>query len=249
MVSLRHSRRTASTTLPLGMIPVLGLRIRPALNSLSAWRCSSVVEHPAHTRYVGSSNLPSAIHRPAAAFAATQHAADAVALQAQTDLVTAYNDAKNSPTTSDLTGKDLGGKNLTPGVYSFSSSAQLTGPLTLSGNGVFIFKNASARRQTSDTAGRPDGSTCTRQISRPSTSCSWVTTLVAASTTIESRISSGQVELETDRRHLGRRGVSQAVAAVRVGTWAQVLCAGTSGCRVDVMRTGGQADAWPPWSA
>ena len=99
-----------------------------------------MVEHPAHTRYVGSSNLPSAIHRPAAAFAATQHAADAVALQAQTDLVTAYNDAKNSPTTSDLTGKDLGGKNLTPGVYSFSSSAQLTGPLTLSGNGVFIFK-------------------------------------------------------------------------------------------------------------
>ena len=99
-----------------------------------------MVEHPAHTRYVGSSNLPSAIHRPAAAFAATQHAADAVALQAQTDLVTAYNDAKNSPTTSDLTGKDLGGMNLTPGVYSFSSSAQLTGPLTLSGNGVFIFK-------------------------------------------------------------------------------------------------------------
>ena len=99
-----------------------------------------MVEHPAHTRYVGSSNLPSAIHRPAAAFAATQHAADAVALQAQTDLVTAYNDAKNSPTTSNLTGKDLGGKNLTPGVYSFSSSAQLTGPLTLSGNGVFIFK-------------------------------------------------------------------------------------------------------------
>lgn len=27
-----------------------------------------------------------------------------------------------------------------PGVYTFSSSAQLTGPLTLSGNGVFIFR-------------------------------------------------------------------------------------------------------------
>jgi len=69
-----------------------------------------------------------------------QHVTDAVALQAQNDLVTAYNDAANAPTTSDLTGKDLGGKNLTPGVYKFSSSAQLTGPLTLSGNGVFIFK-------------------------------------------------------------------------------------------------------------
>jgi Ice-binding-like len=69
-----------------------------------------------------------------------QHVTDAVALQAQNDLVTAYNDAANAPTTSDLTGKDLGGMNLTPGVYTFSSSAQLTGPLTLSGNGVFIFK-------------------------------------------------------------------------------------------------------------
>jgi type VI secretion system secreted protein VgrG len=70
----------------------------------------------------------------------TQHTADAVALQAQTDLVTAYTDAATSPSTSDLTGQDLGGKNLTPGVYTFSSSAQLTGPLTLSGNGVFIFQ-------------------------------------------------------------------------------------------------------------
>jgi Ice-binding-like len=69
-----------------------------------------------------------------------KHAADAVALQAQNDLVIAYNDAATAPTTSDLTGQDLGGKNLTPGVYTFSSSAQLTGPLTLSGKGVFIFK-------------------------------------------------------------------------------------------------------------
>ena len=77
---------------------------------------------------------------PPGSVTGTQHITDAVALQAQNDLVTAYTDAANAPTTSDLTGKDLGGKNLTPGVYSFSSSAQLTGPLTLSGNGVFIFK-------------------------------------------------------------------------------------------------------------
>jgi type VI secretion system secreted protein VgrG len=70
----------------------------------------------------------------------TQHAADGVALQAKNDLVTAYNDAASAPRTRDLTGQDLGNKNLTPGVYTFSSSAQLTGPLTLSGNGVFIFR-------------------------------------------------------------------------------------------------------------
>ena len=77
---------------------------------------------------------------PPGSVTGTQHTADAVALQAKNDLVTAYTDAANAPTTSDLTGKDLGGMNLTPGVYTFSSSAQLTGPLTLSGNGVFIFK-------------------------------------------------------------------------------------------------------------
>jgi hypothetical protein len=69
-----------------------------------------------------------------------KHVHDAVALRAKNDLKTAYTDAANAPTTSDLTGKNLGGKNLVPGVYKFSSSAQLTGVLTLSGKGVFIFK-------------------------------------------------------------------------------------------------------------
>src|ERR1700694_1088312 len=72
-----------------------------------------------------------------------KHVHDAVALKAKNDLVTAYNDAANAPTTSALTGKNLGGKNLIPGVYTFSSSAQLTGTLTLSGNGVFIFRTGS----------------------------------------------------------------------------------------------------------
>lgn len=70
----------------------------------------------------------------------TKHVADGAALQAKTDLVTAYNDAANAPTTINLTGENLGGKRLNPGVYRFSSSAQLTGLLTLSGRGVFIFK-------------------------------------------------------------------------------------------------------------
>jgi hypothetical protein len=68
------------------------------------------------------------------------HLTDGVALQAKHDLITAYNDAANAPTTENLTGENLGGKNLVPGVYGFSSSAQLTGSLTLSGRGVFIFK-------------------------------------------------------------------------------------------------------------
>jgi type VI secretion system secreted protein VgrG len=73
----------------------------------------------------------------------TKHISDAVALDAKDGLVTAYNDAAHSPTTSDLTGKNLGGRNLDPGVFAFSSSAQLTGTLTLSGRGVYVFKIAS----------------------------------------------------------------------------------------------------------
>lgn len=74
----------------------------------------------------------------------TRHITDGAALQAKNDLITAYNGAANAPTTSNLTGQNLGGKNLIPGVYRFSSSAQLTGTLTLSGRGIFIFKIGSA---------------------------------------------------------------------------------------------------------
>ena len=69
-----------------------------------------------------------------------KHVTDAPALQAQNDLVTGYNDAANATSTSDKTGVNLGGLDLVPGVYTFSSSAQLTGALTLSGNGLYIFQ-------------------------------------------------------------------------------------------------------------
>jgi Ice-binding-like len=72
------------------------------------------------------------------------HAADAVALQAQNDVITEYNALASAACSADLTGQDLGGKTLTSGVYCFSSSAQLTGPLTLNAQGnanaTFVFK-------------------------------------------------------------------------------------------------------------
>lgn len=77
----------------------------------------------------------------------TTHAGNATAAQAQSDTTTAYNSLAGQSCTSDLTGQDLGGKTLTPGVYCFSSSAGLTGTLTLNGQGnanaVFIFKTGS----------------------------------------------------------------------------------------------------------
>jgi hypothetical protein len=73
------------------------------------------------------------------------HAADAVALQAQTDLTTAYNDAAGRSTTATITA-DLGGQTLVPGVYT-GGALGLTGTLTLDAQGdpnaVFVFQAAS----------------------------------------------------------------------------------------------------------
>lgn len=54
---------------------------------------------------------------------------------AQTDLTTAYNQTAAAPCGTDLTGQDLGGMTLGPGVYCFSTSAGLTGTLTLDAQG------------------------------------------------------------------------------------------------------------------
>jgi hypothetical protein len=77
----------------------------------------------------------------------TIHATDAVAGQAQSDLVTAYNNAANrSPDATSPA--DLAGRSLTPGVYRSASSLGLTGDLTLDAHGdpnaVFIFQVGSA---------------------------------------------------------------------------------------------------------
>lgn len=70
--------------------------------------------------------------------------ANADSVLAHTDLVTAYDDAAAETTTVNLTGTDLGGLTLTPGTYTFDSSAQLTGTLTLDGQGstnaTFVFQ-------------------------------------------------------------------------------------------------------------
>ncbi len=77
---------------------------------------------------------------PPCTLTGTLHGADPVSLQAHIDANTAYNDLAGASCDTDLTGQDLGGMTLSPGVYCFSSSAQLTGTLHLSGGGVYIFQ-------------------------------------------------------------------------------------------------------------
>jgi type VI secretion system secreted protein VgrG len=86
----------------------------------------------------------------------TTHAGDAVAAQAQSDLTTAYNAAAGLAPTQNLTGQNLGGLTLTPGVYFFSSSAQLTGTLTLDDQGnpnaQFVFQIGSTLTTASNSS-------------------------------------------------------------------------------------------------
>jgi hypothetical protein len=61
----------------------------------------------------------------------TIHMNDAMAMQAHADASTAYGQLVAEVPTVDLSGQDLGGMILTPGVYHFAAAAQLTGTLTL----------------------------------------------------------------------------------------------------------------------
>ena len=93
---------------------------------------------------------------PPGSVSGTVNACNAASGQAQRDLTTAYNQAMGLKPTATLTGKDLGGMVLTPGVYFFASSAQLTGTLTLDNlgnpNALFVFQIGSTLTTASNSS-------------------------------------------------------------------------------------------------
>lgn len=71
----------------------------------------------------------------------TTYASGPVASRAHTDAAIAYGTLSNAKcTTNEPYVANIGGLTLKPGVYCFPTSAAITGTLTLSGNGVYIFK-------------------------------------------------------------------------------------------------------------
>jgi hypothetical protein len=103
----------------------VGLYAGPSITGFAIPPANTVVNGPGSTGLVAGPGLVTG----------TIYISHAVAQLAQTDVTTAYNGLANMPFTSNLTGQDLGGLTLTPGVYHFGTSAQLTGTLTLDAQG------------------------------------------------------------------------------------------------------------------
>jgi hypothetical protein len=87
------------------------------------------------------------------------HAGDATATAAQANAHSAYANLVAQPCGTNLTGKILGTSpgavTLAPGVYCFNTSARLTGTLTLTGNGVYVFQMSTTLTTASNSLGCP----------------------------------------------------------------------------------------------
>jgi len=134
--SFTTSAVKCSSTVPLGTACGFGI--------LGATPVVSSVGPTIVTGDVGIWPAASITGFPPGLLTGTKHAADAVAMQAQSDLTTAYNFAAAAAGGQVLTA-DIGGQTLAPGVYKTTSSQPtlgITGNLTLSGpaSGVWIFQ-------------------------------------------------------------------------------------------------------------
>ena len=93
---------------------------------------------------------------PGLVLGGTTNAGNAAAAQAQIDNTAAYNYLAGEEVTETLTGEDLGGLTLVPGVYFFKTSAQLTGTLTLNAQGntsaVWVFQIGSTLTTASNSS-------------------------------------------------------------------------------------------------
>jgi hypothetical protein len=87
-----------------------------------------------------------------------EHVANPEAVQAKDDLIAAYDDAAGRTPATPVADLQLGGRTLTPGVYSSASTLGLTGTLTLDAQGasdaVFIFQAGSSLITATDSTVR-----------------------------------------------------------------------------------------------
>ncbi len=134
----------------LGWAPSISAATAPSLGAADSYAVlgSSTVTNTGPTLVTGDLGVSPGTavtgFPPGIVASGSIHAADGNAATAQSNANTAYNNLAGQACDTDLTGQDLGGLTLTPGVYCFTSSAQLTGTLTLNAQGdanaVFVFQ-------------------------------------------------------------------------------------------------------------
>jgi hypothetical protein len=180
----------------------------------------------------------------------TIHAGDAVAAQAQSDVTVAYNNLAGRASNFNLTGTDLGGLTLTPGVYTFSSSAQLTGTLTLDAQGnpnaEFIFQIGSTITTASSSSvvliGGADGCNVYWQVGSSAT--------LGTDTTFEGNILALASITLTTRVSIVEGGAFARNGAVTMDTNSITSCAATtgtiSGLKFNDLNANGVKDANEP---
>ncbi|MBO4159929.1 DUF7933 domain-containing protein [Micromonospora antibiotica] len=140
MVGLVDSPAWAQTTVPLGTAETYGVLAGQAVTDVPPPVGPSTINGDLGvwpgTSVTGAPVVNGAIH-----------VGDTQAMQAQSDLTTAYNFAAAEPTTS-IVSADLGGQTLVPGVYTSPATMSLTGTVTLDGqndpDSVFIFQAGSS---------------------------------------------------------------------------------------------------------
>ncbi len=139
-------------------VPSVGMAAQPTVNlgttSTFAVLAGSTITNTGTTTINGSTGAdvglsPGTVFsgRASVTISGAVHLADAVAVKAKDDLVTAYNDAAGRTPVTTIP-SELGGTTLKPGTYdSADGTFQITGKLTLDAqgdpDGVFVFKTAS----------------------------------------------------------------------------------------------------------
>jgi hypothetical protein len=137
LVALVGGAQAASTAVPLGTADSFAVLAGAGVTNTGPTTLNGDLGTFPTTTITGAASLT---------ITGTNHNGDSVTQQAQTDLVTAYNNAAGQGPTSPIAA-DLGGQTLVPGVYNSASSIGLTGALTLNAGGnpnaVFVFQAGS----------------------------------------------------------------------------------------------------------
>jgi len=140
---VRHDATAAQAPVALGSAATFGVLAATTVTSTGATTVNGDLGVSPGTTVTGAPTVTG-----------TLHLGDAAAAQAQLDLTTAYNDAAGRTVGAILVAGNLGGRTLTPGLYTSTSSLEISsGDLTLDAlgdaNAVFIFQMASTLTTTS----------------------------------------------------------------------------------------------------